>query len=95
MELYDQFQLALPDSERIKVRLSSLLQMVSERANAISTPLIKETPVILSGEPTKEFMRYYLQQANAHLKYDKISEVELDSSVQGKEQGDQVTSRFV
>jgi PmbA protein len=40
-------------------------------------------------------MRYYLQQANAHLKYDKISEAEVGSSVQGKETGDKITLEIV
>ncbi len=95
VELYDQFQLALPDSERIKDRISNLLQMVSERANAKSTPSVKRIPVILTGEPTKEFMRYYLHQAGAKLKYDKISQAELGDSVQGNETGDKITLEIV
>lgn len=91
VELYDQFQLSLPDSEQIRNRISGLLQMVSERANATPTPSLKEVPVILTGEPTKEFMRYYLHQANAHQKYDKLSQAEINSSVQGKEKGDRIT----
>lgn len=95
VELYDQFQLDLPDGERIRTRLSSLLQMVSERADAMATPSLKEIPVILTGEPTKEFMRYYLHQASAHLKYDKISEAEPDGSIQGKETGDRITLEII
>ncbi len=91
VELYDQFLLGLPDSERIQNRISNLLQMVSERANAISTPSVNGVPVILTGEPTKGFMGYYLQQAKARLKYDKISEAEPGNSIQGKETGDKIT----
>ena len=91
VELYDEFKLSYPKDDFISTRISKLLKMVGERANAIATPSLKEIPIILTGEPVKEFMRYYLQQANAQMKYDKISEVEPGSFIQGEESGDKIS----
>ncbi|MFP4460637.1 MAG: metallopeptidase TldD-related protein [Thermotogota bacterium] len=91
VELYDEYKLSLPNGELIKERTKGLLNKVKERSVAQATPSLKEIPVILTGEPVKEFMRYYLQQANAQIKYDKISEVEVGKAVQGKESGDQIS----
>jgi len=91
VELYDEFRLSVPKGELIKKRISELLNRVSERSVAQATPSIKNIPVILSGEPAKEFMRYYYQQANAKMKYDKISEAELGKSIQGKASGDRIS----
>jgi len=95
VELYDQLLLSVPDHERISMRISRLLEMVRERANATATPAVKGVPVILTGEPVKEALRYYLMQSNAHLKYDKISEAELGNSVQSEEAGDRITLEVV
>src|SRR6056297_39718 len=95
VELYDEFKLSTPDSVLIKERISGLLSMVHERSIAQATPSLKEVPIILTGEPVKEFMRYYFQQANAHLKYDKISQAEVGKSVQGKETGDKITMEII
>ncbi|MDK2952516.1 MAG: hypothetical protein PWQ77_2181 [Kosmotogales bacterium] len=91
VELYDQFLLSVPKSEMIKKRISKMLDLVEERSNATSTPSLKTIPVILTGEPVKEVMRYYLMQTNANLKYNKISEANIGQSVQGKESGDKIT----
>ncbi len=91
VELYDEFKLSVPDSVFIKERISGLLSMVHERSIAQGTPSLKEMPVILTGEPVKEFMRYYLQQANSQMKYDKISQAEVGKTIQGKETGDKIT----
>jgi len=95
VELYDDYQLSVPNSELIGNRISDLLTMVSERSIAQATPSLKKIPVLLTGEPVKEFLRYYLQQANAQMKYDKISEVEIGKSVQGKESGDSISLDIV
>ena len=95
VELYDQFLLALPDAKRIRERISRLLLMVCERANAVPTPTLDRIPVVLTGEPAKEVMRYYLKQANARLKYDRISEVEPGDSVQSGESGDKIALEVV
>lgn len=91
VELYDQFFLSVPKSEMIKKRISIMLDLVEERSNATPTPSLKTIPVILTGEPVKEVMRYYLMQTNANLKYNKISEAIIGQSVQGKESGDKIT----
>jgi len=95
VELYDQLLLELPDSERIRERISRLLLMVCERANAVPTPALDRIPVVLTGEPAKEVMRYYLKQADARLKYDRISEAEPGDSVQSGESGDKITLEVV
>ncbi|MEA1883846.1 MAG: metallopeptidase TldD-related protein [Thermotogota bacterium] len=91
VELYDEFKLSVPDRVLIKERISGLLNMVHERSIAEATPTLKEMPVILTGEPVKEFMRYYFQQANSKMKYDKISQAEVGKSIQSKETGDKIT----
>lgn len=91
VELYDEYKLSLPDGVLIKERISELLNMVHERSIALATPSLKEIPVILTGEPVKEFMRYFFRQANSQMKYDKISQAEVGKSIQGRETGDKIT----
>ncbi len=95
VELYDEFKLSVPEGNLIQERISGLLSMVHERSIAQATPTLKEMPVILTGEPVKEFMRYYFQQANSKMKYDKISQAEVGKSVQGKEDGDKINMDIV
>ena len=95
VELYDEFKLSVPEGNLIQERISGLLSMVHERSIAQATRTLKVMPVILTGEPVKEFMRYYFQQANSKMKYDKISQAEVGKSVQGKEDGDKINMDIV
>jgi len=95
VELYDDYQLSIPDSVLIGNRISELLKLVTERSLAQPTPSLKEIPVLLTGEPAKEFLRYYLEQANAKMKYDKMSEAEIGKAVQGNQSGDSISLDIV
>jgi len=91
VELYDEYKLSVPDGVLITERITKLLNMVHERSIAQDTPSLRDIPVILTGEPVKEFMRFYFQQANSQMKYDKISQAEVGKTIQGKETGDKIT----
>lgn len=95
VELYDRYLISLPEFESIRRRITSLLQRALNRSRAIPTPSIEDLPVILTGEPAKEAMRYYLEQASAKLKYDRITQVEPGSSIQAGEAGDRIDLNLV
>ncbi len=95
VELYDQLLLSLPEKRTIEERITDLLGKAIDRSQAISTPSLKAIPVILTGDPTKEVARYYLNQSSARMKYDRISQVEPGESVQGDETGDRINLSLV
>jgi PmbA protein len=90
VELYDDYKIALPDITVIRDRMKRLIIMARDRARAIHTPALRDFAVVLTGEPVKEVMRYYLNQSSAKMKYDRISQAEAGNSIQGEESGDKV-----
>ena len=91
IELYKDVKFADFDKEDIVKCVENMLKMSKDKAIAKSTPVLKNIPVLLSGEPVKEFFNYYYDQANAQLVYEGISTAKVGECVQGKEiKGDKV-----
>jgi PmbA protein len=92
IELYKDIKFSEPDLERITEEVSVMLQMANERALADMLPALEDCPVLLSGEPVKDFFSYYFDQALAQYAYNNLSTAKLNENIQGSEaSGDLVT----
>jgi predicted Zn-dependent protease len=60
-----------------------MLTLAKNKALATSTPPLKKSTVLLSGEPVQEFLNYYYIQANANSVYNKVSTFKTGDKVQG------------
>lgn len=73
------------DGEMIKNEIRDMLKLSQEKAIAKPTPDLKTSTIILSGEPVKEFLKYYYINANGKQIYDGISTYRVGECVQGQE----------
>ncbi|MGF7057548.1 metallopeptidase TldD-related protein [Brassicibacter mesophilus] len=91
IELYKDVKFADFNKEDIIECVEDMLKMSKNKAIAKSTPALNNIPVLLSGEPVKEFFSYYYEQANAQLVYEGISTAKVGECIQGKEiKGDKI-----
>ncbi|SCG82282.1 hypothetical protein DW1_0673 [Proteiniborus sp. DW1] len=91
VELYKDILFADYDEKLISESIDEMLKISRDKAIAKPTPVLKDIPVILSGEPVKELFNYYYAQASARLVYEQTSTAKLDRSIQGDEvKGDKV-----
>lgn len=92
VELFRNLRFAEIDSEAISNDIKNRIDMTKERAESVPTPKVKDIPVIISGDPVKEFFRYYSIRSKASSVWDKISTWKIGDNVQGeKVKGDKIT----
>lgn len=92
IELYKDIKFSEPDFEKITMEVSNMLEISREKAAASSTPVLEDLPVLLTGEPVKEFFSFYYDQASAQYAYNNLSTARLNENIQGSEaKGDLVT----
>jgi len=91
VELYKDILFSDYDEKLIPESVDEMLKICRDKAIAKPTPILKDIPVILSGEPVKEFFNYYYVQAAARSVYEQTSIAKLDESIQGSDvKGDKV-----
>lgn len=92
VELFRNLRFAEIDSEAIASDIKNRIDMTKERAESVPTPKVKDIPVVISGDPVKEFFRYYGIRSKASSVWDKISTWKIGDNVQGeKVKGDKIT----
>ncbi len=85
VELYREIQFSDYLPELLSGEVRSELELAGDRAHAQPTPRLKTAVVILSGEPVREFLGYYLTQGSAESMYNDISRFKVGDSLQGGE----------
>lgn len=92
IELYKDIRFSEPDFEGITTEVEVMINMAKERASASNTPILNDLPVLLTGEPVKEFFAYYYDQASAQYAYNNLSTAKVGENIQGSEaKGDLVS----
>ncbi len=91
IELYKDINFADFEKKDIIKCVDNMIRISKDKAIATPTPVLKEIPVLLTGEPVKEFLKYYYSQANTQLVYEGISTAKVGDKIQGnKIQGDMI-----
>lgn len=91
VELYEDIRFSDYDERLITESVDEMLKICRDKAIARPTPVLKDTPVILSGGPVKEFFNYYYSKAAARSVYEETSTAKLDENIQGDNvKGDKV-----
>jgi PmbA protein len=83
IELYKNIKFANFKPEIIAEKVKKTILLGREKALAKPTPALKKYTVLLSGEPVKEFFKYYYYQSNAQYIYDELSSYKLNENIQG------------
>lgn len=95
VELYKEIRFSDLDIEMLSSEAENMLHMSSEKAAAAATPNLKNGTVLLTGEPVKELLSYYYNQASAQGVYNQISTAKLNENIQGDDaKGDLVNIRL-
>lgn len=95
VELYKQIEFADYRPEELAREVDKMLVMSREKALAQQTPSLKDIPVLLTGDPVKEFFNYYYAQANCRMVYEQISTAKLNENIQGRKiKGDRLNIRL-
>lgn len=95
VELYKHMYFADFSPDIIAGGVDEMLKMAQMRAKAKPTPSLKKFTVLLTGEPVKEFFRYYYEQASAKSVYEKISTARIGDNIQGASpKGDLISMRL-
>jgi predicted Zn-dependent protease len=91
IELYKMLTFSDYDPQFISNSVEQMIFLAKERANAKDTVPSGKYKVILTGEPVKEVLSYYVDKSNAAYVYNKLSTHQLGDSIQGKEvKGDSI-----
>ncbi|MFA5523068.1 MAG: metallopeptidase TldD-related protein [Tissierellales bacterium] len=91
VELYQDILFSDYDEKLISESVDEMLKICRDKAIAKPTPMLENIPVILSGEPVKEFFYYYYDQAAARSVYEQTSTAKIDQNIQGEDvKGDKV-----
>jgi len=91
IELYKYIEFSDFDRQYIDDSVNNLLKMSRDKAIAKVTPDVKDIPVLLTGEPVKEFFNYYYEKANVKNIYEETSTFKVGECVQGNEvKGDKI-----
>lgn len=85
IELYKMLAFSDYDPKFISDAASEMIFLAKERANAKDTISSGRYRVILSGEPVKEILSYYVNKSRASSVYNKISTIKIGDLIQGKE----------
>lgn len=91
VELYKNLKFAGFDRESLTQTVDRMLMMSREKALAKPLPALKKHTVLLTGEPVREFFRYYYIHSGAQSVYEQISTAKLGEEFQGPEtKGDRI-----
>lgn len=91
VETYHHFSYREPDTESLQHDVEEALSMTQARAEAVAAPKAGEYAVILSGKQMRILFDYYLGRSDSAMIYQKYSNYEVGTAVQG----DQVKGDFV
>lgn len=91
IEMYKMLNFSDYEPEFISKAVNKMIFLAKERANAKDTVASGKYKVVLSGEPVKEVLSYYVDKSRAAYVYNKISTAEIGEPIQGAEvKGDHV-----
>lgn len=85
IELYKMLTFSDYDPTFISDNVKEMIFLAKERANAKDTVASGNYKVILSGEPVKEVLSYYVNKSSASSVYNEISTIKVGDLIQGKE----------
>jgi predicted Zn-dependent protease len=92
VELYRSLRFSEFEPETLAAEVRNQLRYCGDRAEAVSTPHLKQFPVLLTGDPVPDFFEYYLIQSAADSVYSGISTAKVGDNIQGKDIiGDRLT----
>lgn len=95
IELYKYISFSDFEPEKITASVDKMINLCKEKAEAKPTPALKKGTVLLTGEPAKELLNYYVAQASANAVYNNISTLKIGESVQGKDiKGDRINMKL-
>lgn len=96
VELFDVLNFSDYDQKWIKDTVKQALIKTKLRAEAVPLPIIKNIPIILTGEAVKTFFDYYYLKASGRMVYEGISQSKIGDIIQsGEITGDKITVSFV
>ncbi len=84
IELYRNICFSDFKPDKIYNEIENMLIMSKEKALAIPTPSLSNQTILLTGQPVKDFFKYYYLHANAQNIYEKTSTAKLNENVQGE-----------
>ncbi len=92
IELYKNILFSTYDKGQVEASVKEMLLMAKDRAMANPTPQVKDIPLILSGDPVKEFFNYYYSKASSRAIYNKTSTIKIGDNIQGSDiKGDKIS----
>ncbi len=95
VELYRELRFAAFEPELIAANVREMLDYTREKASAQPLPELGMVPVLLTGEPVREFLGYYTIQTAAQSVYEGLSIFKIGGKVQGETvQGDRISLRL-
>ncbi len=77
VELYWNFKFSKFEDKVIRDKVVNAMKLTKDRAHAVSTPNLKDIPVILVGESVKEFFKYHLYKVSARYIYQHLSNAKI------------------
>ena len=96
VELFEVLDFSDYDALWIKENVKETLLKTKLRAQAVPLKIVKDIPVILTGEAVKTFFEYYEVKTSAQLVYQGISNVKIGDIIQsGNIIGDKVSASLV
>ena len=91
VELYKDLLFSDYDESLIPESVDEMLKISRDKALARPTPKLDNIPIILTGEPVREFFTYYYEKAAARSVYENWSTAKIGESIQGADvEGDRV-----
>ncbi len=95
VELYRELRFASFEPELIAANVQEMLAYSREKALAQPLPELEKFPVLLTGEPVRDFLGYYTVQTSAQSVYEGLSTFKIGNNVQGESpQGDRINLRL-
>ena len=85
IELYEDLLFSDYQENFIIDAVDEMLKISRDKALAIPTPQLKDIPIILTGDPVKEFFDYYYSKSSARAIYEGTSTAKIGESIQGPE----------
>jgi predicted Zn-dependent protease len=83
VELYREISFSEFETELLAAEVRDQLRSCSDRAAAGPTPHLKRFPVLITGDPVRDFFEFYLNQSSAESVYSGISTAKVGESIQG------------
>lgn len=84
VEVFEVIDFSDFEPNKIEAIAAETLENAKLRAQAVPLPKLDGVPVLLVKENVNEFLRYYIEQSNAALVYQKYSNAKVGENFQGK-----------